>query len=90
MLLFVILLYGCPDAFHVFVGLVSIRFPVQPLIKVHSAAVTATLLVYLAAVRTSKFGPSEKKVNILFEPREHFFISKKGGGAEGAAPFFDL
>ena len=42
------------------------------------------------SVRTSKFGPSEKKVNILFEPRKHFFISKKGGGAEGAAPFFDL
>ena len=23
-------------------------------------------------------------------PGEHFFISQKGGGAEGAAPFFDL
>ena len=46
--------------------------------------------VFCWAERTSKFGPSEKKVNILFEPREHFFISKKGGGAEGAAPFFAL
>ena len=23
-------------------------------------------------------------------PREHFFISENGGGAEGAAPFWDL
>ena len=26
----------------------------------------------------------------LNTPSEHFFISQKGGGAEGAAPFFDL
>ena len=26
----------------------------------------------------------------LNTPREHFFISQKGGGAEGAAPFLDL
>ena len=33
-----------------------------------------------------EFG-SEHRLNT---PSEHFFISKKGGGAEGAAPFFDL
>ena len=41
----------------------------------------------------SVFGCSEfvfGSEHCLNTPSEHFFISKKGGGAEGAAPFFDL
>ena len=43
---------------------------------------------HVFSVRCSEF--MFRSEHFLNTPSEHFFISKKGGGAEGAAPFFDL